>query len=104
VIDGKPVEREARPASITWPIPQQQQNTITVARLERDLALAVGDKAFFRLTASVDKPEVQQGDRVTLKLKVERLAPDFKAPVQVNLLNLPGQPRPQPITVAPDKN
>lgn len=96
VIDGKKVEREARAASVTWPA---QQNAVTVSRLDRELVLAVREDAPYHLTARVDKPVVLQNDKVVVTVKVERLAADFKAPVQLTALNLPPTVQVQPVKV-----
>jgi hypothetical protein len=82
VIKGQTVTHEARPASIVWPI-QPQQNIPTVSRLDRSLLLAVRDKAPFGLTASIDKATLVQGDKGTIALKLARIWPDFKVPLQV---------------------
>src|SRR5262249_4882029 len=63
VIAGQQVVREARPASITWPT-QEQQNIPTITRLDRNLVLAVRDKAPFRVTATADKSVITQGSKV----------------------------------------
>jgi hypothetical protein len=106
VIKGQPVVREARPATIVWPV-QPQVNIPTITRLDHSLVLAVRDKAPFRLTATLDKTDLLQGDKATLTLKLERLWPDFKTPLQVLLM----EPVPnlvvnnnQPITMAPGKD
>src|SRR5207244_5514112 len=49
VINGQTVVREARPASMTWPV-GQPQGIPAVSRLDRNLVLAVRDKAPFSLT------------------------------------------------------
>lgn len=113
-VNGNKVVREARPGGIVWPI-QPQQNTPTVSRLERALWLAVRDKAPFALTPTMDKPEVTQGDKATIKLKLDRLSPEVKAAVQVGLMqsrNRPGSELPQnlrlnnnqPVNVEAGKN
>jgi len=76
------VAREARPVSITWPI-QPAQGIPTITRLDRQLVLAVRDKAPYNLTAAIDKATLVQGDKATLSLRLARLWPDFKTPVQV---------------------
>jgi hypothetical protein len=107
MIDGKPVEVETRPADVTWSV--GQQNVPTVARLSRGLALAVRDAAPFYLTAKAEKTEVNQGEKVTVALKLTRVAGEFKGPVQVTLLN-PLAPQlatfnnNQPLTIAPGKD
>jgi hypothetical protein len=86
-IEGREVVRDARPASITW---ASQQNTPAVARLDFALPLAVRDEAApFRLTATLDKDTALAGDKVTVKVKLERLSPDVKGPVAVTLLTMP---------------
>jgi hypothetical protein len=106
-IAGREVVREARPATITWPVPPQI-NVATVSRLDRDLVLAVRDKAPFTLNAKTDKELfVQSGQRVTVALKVVRRDSEFKAPVQVTAVNLvPGliANNNQPLTIAPGKD
>jgi hypothetical protein len=47
----------------------------------------VRDQAPFSLTASIDKPQVLQGDKPTVTLKLARLWPDFKTPLQATLLD-----------------
>ncbi len=84
-IKGQKVVREARPASIVWPV-QPQQNLPTVTRLDRGLFLAVRDKAPFTVAAALDKPAIVQGDKGTLKVTVTRLWPDFKTPLIVQAL------------------
>jgi len=105
-INGQPVVREARPASVTWPVPPQQ-GIPTITRLDRNLVFAVRDKAPFRLESQLAKPVALQGEKVPLTLKLTRLWPDFKAPLQVTYAD----PIPslvvnnnQPITVPADKN
>jgi hypothetical protein len=86
VINGRTVVHEARPASITWPVPQPQ-GIPAVSRLDRSLVLAVRDKAPFGLTATADKSVVVQGTKVNVALKLARLWPDFKVPLQVAALD-----------------
>jgi hypothetical protein len=103
-INGQPVVREARAATITWPAPQ---NTASVSRLDRSLVLAVRDKAIFTLTAGIDKAVVLPGEKVTVPIKLVRHAADFKVPVQVTALNLPPNltfnNNNQPLPLAPGK-
>jgi hypothetical protein len=114
-IKGQTVVREARPASITWAV-QPQANIPTISRLERNLVLAVREKGPYGLTAMLEKPVVQQGDKLNLTVKVNRHWPDFKTPLQVSVAA--GQQNPnqsveipanltlnnaQPLTIAPDK-
>ncbi len=104
-IDGKKVEREARAATITWPLPQNQQAP-TVSRLDDGLVLAVTEQGPFSLTTTMTTATVKPGDSITVLVKLARNWADFKAPVQVTIIGLPGnqgQP-PQPLaTIAADK-
>jgi hypothetical protein len=81
-INGQTVVREARPASITWPV-QPQQNIPTISRMDRSLMLAVRSQAPLHLAAGVDKVTVSHGDKLTIPLKLTRLWPDLKAQFQV---------------------
>jgi hypothetical protein len=103
-VAGKKVVREARSASIVWPI-QPGQNIPTITRLDRGLMLAVRPVAPYSLVLSLDKPAVVQGDKATLKAKLTRISPDFKTPLTVQVI--PPQLPPglsinnnQPITIA----
>ena len=131
-LDGKPVTREARPASIVWGVPGQQ-NVPTIARLDQQTLLVVrGAKSPFRLTADVagivvktkakdgkevdEKPTgpifVKPGDKLTVPLKVLWQSPDAREN-PVNVLAEPTQPNPnaagvtvnnnQPFGIAKDK-
>lgn len=82
VIDGQKVVRQARPATITWGVPIQQ-NIPTVTRLDRDLMLAVRGKAPGKLVAAKDSAVVSLGDKVEIPLKLTRSFPEFKANFQV---------------------
>ncbi|MFN4258541.1 MAG: hypothetical protein ACK4RK_04540 [Gemmataceae bacterium] len=82
-INGKPVTREARTASVTWPTPGNQPNIVTISRLDRGTYLAVRDKPFFTVTATLEKTEVYQGDKINLNLVLNRIFPEFKAQAQV---------------------
>ncbi|HXG12681.1 MAG TPA: PPC domain-containing protein [Gemmataceae bacterium] len=116
-IRGQTVVREARPASITWPV-QPGAPIPTISRLDRGLVLAVRDQPPFNLTATLDKPVVLQGDKANIQVKVDRLWPDFKTPLNLQIvLPTPGQNpnqsgelpanlavnNNQPLAVAPDK-
>jgi hypothetical protein len=108
VVNGQTVVREARPASITWPV-QPQTGVPAISRLDRSLVLAVRGPAPFSLTTSVDKPAVTQGSKVTMHVKLARLNPEFKTPLQVTALDLPGNQltfngNNQPLTMAPGKD
>jgi hypothetical protein len=86
VIKGQPAVREARGATIVWGV-QPQANLPTVSRLDHSLVLAVREKSPFAMEASLDKAQVVQGDKANLTLKLARLSPDFKTPLQATLLD-----------------
>jgi hypothetical protein len=104
MIDGKKVTREVRAATITWPIQQQQQNTPTITRLDRELILALRDKAPYSLSIAKDKISVLQGEKIIVPVKLTLIAADFKANVQVSALALPTGMAMQPATLAPGKD
>jgi hypothetical protein len=89
VINGVKVVREARSASIVWPV-QPQQNIPTLTRLDRSLVLAVRDKAPYSLTVSADKTTITHGDKVKVKLALNRIWPDMKTPA-VQILPIPNE-------------
>jgi hypothetical protein len=86
VIHGKKVEREARAASVTWPVPQ---NVPPISRLDHAMVLAVREEAPYALTAGIDHATVLQGEKIEVPVTLKRHWPDFKSPVQVAALNLP---------------
>jgi Bacterial pre-peptidase C-terminal domain len=108
-INGQPVVREARAATVTWPV-QAQQGIPSLVRLDQGLFLAVRDKAPFRVTAEpenafVKKEEklpqplaVKQGEKLTVPFKVARNNPEAK---QITLQQLGSQQTIQasPVTV-----
>jgi len=103
-IGGKKVVREARSASIVWPI-QPGQNIPTITRLDRSLLLAVRPGAPYSLALNLDKTAIVQGSKSTLKVKLTRISKDFKTPLTVQ--SIPTQLPPglsinnnQPITIA----
>ncbi len=105
IINGQKVVREARPASITWAVPFNQ-NIPTITRLDRQLLLAVRDKAPCKLVATTDKAQVFIGDKNNIPLKLFRTAPDFKAGLQVAPVpgELPGGIAFGNLTFAPGKD
>ena len=94
----------ARAATITWPLPQNQQGP-TVSRIDGSLVLAVTEQGPFALTTTMTTATAKPGGTITVPLKLARHWADFKAPVQVTLLGLPGnQQQQQPlVTIAADK-
>lgn len=101
VINGKKVIREVRGATITWGIGQQQQNVPMIARLDRELVLAVRDKASYRVNVDKDTISILQGERLTVPVKVAY--GEYKGPVSLVALALPTGMVMQPVTVNPGK-
>jgi hypothetical protein len=93
-VGGRAVVREARGATITWPV---QQNVVALARLDRAVPLAVRDKAPCAVTLRMEKASVLAGEKLTVPLNVKRLWDDLKGPVQVTAVGLPGQGNQQPL-------
>jgi hypothetical protein len=57
-----------------------------MSRLDRSLMLAVRGKAAYKLNAKADKETVKQGDKAAIKVSVDRLWPEFKGPLQVQIM------------------
>jgi Bacterial pre-peptidase C-terminal domain len=104
-VEGQLLVREARPATITWATPQQQ-NVPALSRIDRGLALAVREKAPFAVTPKQDVIKALPGERVSLAFHLKPQA-DFKGPVQLALVNFPANVLQfngnQPLTVAAGK-
>jgi hypothetical protein len=102
-VKGQKLVREVRAATVTWPT--QAPNVPAIARLDRELVLAVRDPAPFTLTATVDKVTVLMGENISVPFKLTRNSPDVKGPVQVTALALPaGLILQQPLTLNPGKD
>jgi len=84
-IGRKELVREARSASIVWPVPPGQ-NIPTISRVDRSLMLAVRPGAPYSLAANLDKPALAQGEKGTLKVKLTRISADFKTPLTVQAI------------------
>jgi hypothetical protein len=106
-IQGQAVVREARPVEVIWPV-TPGQGIPPLLRLVRGLPMAVRQQAPYTLTATLDKANVIQGDKATLNVKLARLWPDFKQPLNVAAVvtELPANltvNNNQPLAIAPDK-
>lgn len=93
---GKKLKREVRAATISWPV--AAANTPTITRLDRELAVAVREKAPYSLVVSTDKIKVNQGEKITIPVKVAGNA-DFKGTVQVGVLGGPPGLLPQNVSL-----
>lgn len=86
-IDGKKVVREARSASIVWPV-QPQGNIPTMSRLDHETWLAVRGAPVFVLTPTIDKATLVPGDKAVVKLKLDRKLAEAKAPVSTSVMQV----------------
>jgi hypothetical protein len=87
-IKGQKITHQARPATVTWGVPIQQ-NIPTLTRLDRELMLAVRGKAPAKFVAATDKVVVSHGDKTNIELRLTRALPEFKANFQV--VPVPGE-------------
>ncbi len=101
VIKGQKVTREARGATISWPV--QQAGTTTLTRIDREIVLAVRDKAPYALTVAKSEVSALQGESIKVPVKLKRTGDDFKSPVTVLAVGLPPTLVMQPLTLAPGK-
>ena len=83
---GQKLTREVRSATISWPV--AQAGTPTITRMDRELVLAVRDKAKYSLVVSTQKISVIQGDKISIPVKLVGTG-DFKTSVQVAALGGP---------------
>jgi hypothetical protein len=88
-IGGQNVIREARFATITWPVPPQQ-NIPAISRLIRSLVLAVRDQAPFRVAPELSTISVVHGEKATIPLKFTKLSNEFDGTIQnTTVTNVP---------------
>jgi hypothetical protein len=88
-VRGETVERVARAATISWP-GIMQANLPALVRLDRLTVLSVRPgKAPFALSYEGDRQFVTQGAKLEVPLKLLRIWPDVKGPVQVASSGLP---------------
>jgi hypothetical protein len=95
---GETITREVRPYTRVW------NNGDGSSRPTRELVVAVlGESAPFALTPAVERLEVEAGKKAELVVKCERLWPEFKGPVTLIPLSLPGPVKMGTVTVAEGK-
>jgi len=127
-IDGKPVSREARPASISWSL-VGQQNVPLISRLDQSLIVATrADKSPFRIavdlnaaTVKVDGKDqkailplvVKPGEKISVPVKVtwqdaEARAGPVNVQAEATIANMQNAPvtvnNGQPLPIAKEKN
>ncbi len=95
---GQKLTREVRSATITWPV--AQANTPTITRIDRELVIAVRDKAPYSLVLGTQKISVVQGEKISIPVKVVG-ADSFKTAVQIAALGGPTGLVPTPVTITP---
>jgi len=105
-IQGRKIVHDARPATITWPV--TQQNIPTISRIDHDLVLAVRERAPFSLTVEMTDTVAVQGGQVTIPIKLFRQDPATKMPTTVSIAPagpvLTPRRNAQPQTVPPGKD
>jgi hypothetical protein len=94
----KKLVREVRSATISWPVLQANTNTIT--RIDRELVLAVREKAPYKLVVDAKKLNIAQGDKISIPVKL--VGNDgFKTSVQVTAFGGPAGLISPPVTITP---
>jgi hypothetical protein len=102
-IAGRPVVREARGASITWPVPPQQ-NIPTISRINRSLVLAVRDQSPFRFVPALATITLAHGDKASIPFLFSSVSTDVEgavgSPTAVDLQ----QPLANSVKLSPSKD
>jgi hypothetical protein len=98
IVKGQKLRREVRSATIIWPV--IQVNIPTLTRMDRELVLAVRDRAVYTLVPEKEKITVIQGEKISIPVKVVPSG-NFKTNVQLAALGGPTGLLPRPISVAP---
>ncbi|MBX9681907.1 MAG: PPC domain-containing protein [Gemmataceae bacterium] len=100
-VEGRKIVRDVRAGGMVWPVPQA--NVPAVARLERELVVAVRGKADYALQWTQPDFKAAAGEPVKVGVKLKVLNPNFKTPVQVAPVVAPPGLTAQPLTLAPGK-
>jgi hypothetical protein len=79
------LKREVRPYTRVW-----TQADLSSSRPMRELKVAVREQAPFDLQFATDRLKIEAGKKVDLKLQLNRHWPDFKGPVNLLPLSVPG--------------
>lgn len=97
-VKGQKLTREVRSATISWSV--AQANIPTITRLDRELVVAVRDTAPYTLVVSADKIKVNQGEKISIPVKLVT-GENFKAAVQVVAIGGPPGLTPQTLSLTP---
>ncbi len=93
------LEREVRPYTRVW-----SEANIGSSRPMRTQWLSVQETAPFSLSVETPKIEVVAGQKVDLKVKFEKLWPDFKSQVTLQALEFPNNIKMTNVVLPADKN
>ncbi len=85
-VDGKKLVREVRSATMSWAV--TAATVPAIARMDRELVVAIRDKATYQLAAGGKDIVVAMGERITIPVKLNATGA-FKGSVQVAALNPP---------------
>lgn len=99
-VRGKKVVRPVRSGTITWGSPNGAANIPLIARLDRELVLAVRGEPPYLLKPDTQRLVLKQGDKATVKVS-GTFGKAFKGTVQVVPLGLPTGLAAKPATLAP---
>ena len=101
-VNGKKLVRETRAATVSWPT--IALNVAAISRIDRELVLAVREKAPFVVKPTVDKVTVQQGEKINIPVKLTRQTEAAKGAVILTGFGLPTGMTMQPVTINADKD
>ncbi|HEY3788083.1 MAG TPA: PPC domain-containing protein [Urbifossiella sp.] len=93
------IVREVRPYSRVW-----QSTDLNSSRPTRELEVAVREMAPFSVGPVKDRVEVEAGKKLEVKVKCERLWPDFKAKIDLQGLSFPGPIKMNTVSIAEGKD
>ncbi len=97
-VKGQKLTREMRSATISWAV--QQNNIPTITRMDRELTIAVRDKAPYSLVIANPKITLQQGEKISIPVKLVG-NDNFKTSVQVGAIGGPPGLIPSIVTLTP---
>jgi hypothetical protein len=100
VIGGQKVVRDVRAATITYPVPQA--GVPLLARLDRELILAIREPAKYAIVPTRETISILQGEKLSIPVKLKVLGKEFKQAVQATGVALPVGLNLQPTTLKAD--